>query len=203
MRNHLSSREFVAALDDALDEEPSRHLESCESCRHQLSELRETVERLGASPNVPEPSPLFWDQLEERVRRATADEPVSPRASSWWNWRPMVVLAPAAVAVMLVIATIEPPDPYVPGVEEGLVEPGVPGLPAPPADIPVTVVAGAGADGPAWSQIVDLATGVSADELRSFAPAAELGTDALIEQLTQVQRAELLRLLRAEIEGGR
>ena len=206
MKTHLSPREFVAALDGALDEGRSRHLESCAPCRDQLGDLRETVESLGTSSDVPDPSPLFWGQFGDRVRRATADDAVPSRASSWWSWRPVVVLAPAAVAVMLVVATLKEPVPYVPEVEEGLAEPGVPALPAPPVDVPVGASAGVsaveGSDGPAWSQIVDLATGVSVAELQGVAPAADLGTDAIIEELTQTQRAELLRLLRAEMGGG-
>src|SRR5213594_321234 len=58
--------------------------------------------------DVPEPSPLFWDHLSQRVREAVANEP--PPAPGWMNrlnvaWAAGVFGA-VAIVVLAVVVTL-------------------------------------------------------------------------------------------------
>ena len=54
---------------------------SAASCRRQVAELRDVLTSGCAASTVPEPSPLFWEHLSERVRRdVAAGDRASPMA---------------------------------------------------------------------------------------------------------------------------
>ena len=61
MTNHLSSQEFVNALDRALAPARQSHLEKCASCQAQVQELCDVLEYAGRDSalgaDMPEPSP--------------------------------------------------------------------------------------------------------------------------------------------------
>lgn len=126
---HLSRDEVLAALETASraqgdsqnvaapqDVVRSAHLSSCDICRERVNALQEVVARI-SHVEVPEPSPLFWDHLSERVREAVAAERASrpPRLAAFeWitrergtrsgiAWAASVVAVVAVVAVGLVI----------------------------------------------------------------------------------------------------
>jgi hypothetical protein len=64
--------------------------------------MRQTMGLLQAD-RVPEPSPLFWDHLSERIARAVGEDAIPPR--SWWTvarW-PWSVAAIAAIIVAVVV----------------------------------------------------------------------------------------------------
>ena len=50
------------------------HLATCGECRTRVESMQQTMEVL-LGDHVPEPSPLFWEHLSNRVSRAIADEP--------------------------------------------------------------------------------------------------------------------------------
>src|SRR5262245_35327292 len=115
MNTHLSDIELMEAA-EPLDETGSglpparrRHLDQCEACRASLAAWRDTTMALAAGRDVPEPSPLFWDHFSDRVRMATASEPI--REATWWErvWRPAVALSAALSAAALVIMMRMPP----------------------------------------------------------------------------------------------
>jgi hypothetical protein len=100
---HLSDQQLLELLDERGSD--AAHLQSCAACREKLETLRQVMKDL-RDDQVPEPSPLFWQHLSERVRQAIDDEPglgESPSVSWWtqqgWRW------ALGGVAV-LVIATL-------------------------------------------------------------------------------------------------
>lgn len=63
-----------------------KHVEHCESCRHELDELRATMALL-ESWEAPEPSPYFLSRLEARMREERSSEPAGWFAA-WLNrWR--------------------------------------------------------------------------------------------------------------------
>jgi hypothetical protein len=126
---HLSRDEMLAALDGASrahgDSQSvatpqnlahAAHLRSCDICRERVNALQDVVARI-SHVEVPEPSPLFWDHLSERVREAVTAEPASRpsrlAAFAWIRrglgarsglaWTASVVAVVAVVAVGLTI----------------------------------------------------------------------------------------------------
>jgi hypothetical protein len=99
---HLRDKEIVDLLDGALDAVRTEHARGCDACRARvdaLSAVLGTVKEV----ELPEPSPLFWDQLSSRVRAAVAAEP-QPRRSVWpWLQLPTVRWAAPSAAALLVV----------------------------------------------------------------------------------------------------
>ncbi len=181
MTPHLTTEAFAAALDGTLDAEGMSHLVSCDTCERELSILRDG---LGAAGAVPEPSPLFWDHFAARVRAQTADQPVGPAAArrfpGWWSWVAAGAVGAVAVAALVV---------WTPADQS-----------APSAGVAAAASAAAGGDGvERWDSVVEVAAGMSSDDVRQMAP---MGSDdaLLISDLSPAERAAFVRLLRAEME---
>jgi hypothetical protein len=98
---HLSDREVVDVLDGEVAADAAGHIRDCEACRERLADLAATLAHT-RSVDVPEPSPLFWDHLSERIRADIASMPVPVRARwlSWPMWLPLGALA-LIVAMLL------------------------------------------------------------------------------------------------------
>jgi hypothetical protein len=112
---HLTPEELIDVAEGTRAEAAVPHLQSCEVCRHQIVTLRATMSA-AADVDVPEPSPLFWDHLSQRVREAVtakeSPESVFPGfpASRWaWpgSWRAWAI-AGVAAAVMISIYVTAP-----------------------------------------------------------------------------------------------
>ena len=101
---HLSADELVDLAEGTRPERSAPHLAACDQCRRQLQELRAMMASV-AEVGVPEPSPLFWDHLSQRVRDAVAAEEAPRRAwlDASWHCLPTPWSA-VAVAVILVLA---------------------------------------------------------------------------------------------------
>ena len=89
---HLSEERLVELLEGGAAE--ADHLETCPACRERFDALHQTWGLLRDDP-IPEPSPLFWQHLSERVRVAIdVESPETPSAErsvrSWglrrWPW---------------------------------------------------------------------------------------------------------------------
>lgn len=76
---HLSMDDYLRASTGDAPASVRSHLDSCGDCRG-LVELLVRTERDAKAASVPEPSPLFWAHLSERIRVAID---TSPRASRW------------------------------------------------------------------------------------------------------------------------
>ena len=97
---HLTSDELIDAVEGNLDGSRRPHLDTCEVCRQQVADLAGVLgEALAVA--VPEPSPLFWQHLSQRVRTAIEAEP--PAAGGWGSWLRWPVLAPIAALALLVM----------------------------------------------------------------------------------------------------
>jgi hypothetical protein len=187
MSTHLSSREFVDAVEGVLAADRRVHLESCDACRRDVDDLRRVLSDVERTSEVPEPSPLFWQHFSERVRHATSEEPV-PAPRGWWAgaWRPLVAAAAGVVVLALVVTPRSTPDVV------------------PPA-VPVTESAAAIDDAPAddgtWDLLAGIAStsGLAWEDVQQVARPRPGTADALISTLTPAERAELARMLRAEI----
>ena len=98
---HLTSEELIDAVEGTIDEARQPHLDTCDVCRQQVADLASVLgEALAVA--VPEPSPLFWEHLSQRVRTVIAAEP--PAAGGWGSWLRWPVLAPIAALALIVMA---------------------------------------------------------------------------------------------------
>lgn len=112
---HLQADELVDIAEGTRAESSSAHLASCDACRAQLADLRRTM-KTAAEVGVPEPSPLFWNQLSQRVRDAVAND--AQRARGWrrvlenvsWSRaaRPLWALAAAALIAFALARVLAP-----------------------------------------------------------------------------------------------
>ena len=98
---HLTPDELIDAVEGTIDEARQPHLDTCDVCRQQVAGLASVLgEALAVA--VPEPSPLFWEHLSQRVRTVIAAEP--PAAGGWDSWLRWPVLAPIAALALIVMA---------------------------------------------------------------------------------------------------
>jgi hypothetical protein len=206
---HLSPDRFVDIVDGVLAEADVPHLAACAECTRQLADLRAMMAEM-AHDDVPEPLPLFFDQLSERVRVAVADE--SARRRSWRErlWHPWILVPSCAGALAVALLAVLLPRPAL--------------APAPPAPPPSTQVATAApglsatggaslpsmepslpplgaADDPQLGLVADYGTTLEWDDMRDEMalglPAAS--SDALVGALTADEQRELQRLLADEM----
>ena len=125
--SHLTAAEFVDLLEGRLSAERARHADACEMCRVQCDELRAALIR-SSELTVPDPSPLFWDQLSARVREGVSSGADTHPSSAFRHPRAAVTWLGAAAAIVIVAVMwaaqsfrrIEPPVP--PGIA-GVVNP--------------------------------------------------------------------------------
>lgn len=102
---HLTSDELIDAVEETLDAARQPHLDTCEVCRQQVADLASVLGEARAVA-VPEPSPLFWEHLSQRVRTVIAAEPPAAGGwgSGWGSWLRWPVLAPIAALALIVMA---------------------------------------------------------------------------------------------------
>jgi hypothetical protein len=185
MKTHLTPELIVEAIDGTIGSGPRAHLAACEACRAEVDRVRAILQEAEAAAPVQEPSPLFWDHFEDRVREATSAMPVTARPS-WWqgSWRPALVVGAAAavVALMLFARPVTPP--------------------APDAD---RVVADGDAwpsfDPDGWELVVSLTEDLGWDDVQQVASPKRGVADALIDELSPQERAAFVKLLKQEMGG--
>jgi hypothetical protein len=105
---HLSAAEFVDYAEDALDVARAAHVDGCAVCRRRGDELRASLQQLSSvKGDVPQPSPLFWDQLSARIQHGidTADGP-SVSSPSWWAASVRTLIPLTACALVIGMITI-------------------------------------------------------------------------------------------------
>jgi hypothetical protein len=190
---HLSAREFVDALEGALEASRKAHLDTCEACRQEVSELRSLMADVTIGGDVPEPSPLFWPEFRRRVHSATGLGAAGSRFGWLLGWRPLTALGMGAAALIM-IATLRT------GADPGAGE--VPAL-ADTIEVDegsVSIEALLATEAEPWTVVVDAALSVT--EFSDIQAPIPGSAELLVEDLTMEERAELLRLLKAEIGGG-
>ena len=80
----LGPDQFIDVLDGLADDDATTHVAACAGCQATLVEVRLALAAV-AEAEVPEPSPLFWSQVNARVRAALDDAP-REGAAGWWVW---------------------------------------------------------------------------------------------------------------------
>jgi hypothetical protein len=191
---HLSPEQIVDLADGCPDGAVAAHAAACDACRAKLDSLLEAI-RLAAEGPQPEPSPLFWPHLADRIGQAVRREP-SPGAF-WrvWAWRLASLGATAVVVVAIGIGARVWPWTQ-----------GSPALaPSATAGAPLQVADEAPAEvGPvddaSWRLVSDLSAEVSVDEAEaSGALPLPGGMDGALLHLDGAERMELARILREEM----
>jgi hypothetical protein len=186
---HLSDEALVELLEGGtagLD-----HVETCVMCRGRVQTMRQMIGLL-RDDRVPEPSPLFWAHLSERIRRAVAENPVPAR--DWWT-EPRWSWALAAAAAVVIVVLIVGPRRTTPASNTAANQ----SIAASATDVSWAVAA---AD-ESW-QIVE---GVSDDLDLDAAPEAGIfvrpgSIDRELLMLSDQERSDLARVIQAELNGS-
>ncbi len=185
---HLSDREFIDLLDDRLERERRVHVDECPACSSQLQTMAAALSAI-ETDEAPEPSPLFWEAFPSRVNRAL-DAPQAWRFA--FKWR-----AGLATAAMLVVAGVV-------GVtlRERSHPPAVQQTAAPTPDAPAANPSEVDIeDDAAWAVVRMAADDLDYDDVlaEGIRPAPD-AFDRLTLELTDSERAELVRLLERELK---
>ena len=118
MNTHLSHDDLLAVGDRVpLAPHAAQHLATCERCRREADALRALIVDLQHA-EVPEPSPLFWEQFSGRVAQAVRGAgPLTGEAggpAAWWHgWTHWTVVSPSAPASVASSAAPAAEDPVV------------------------------------------------------------------------------------------
>jgi hypothetical protein len=193
---HLNVEELVDLAEGARDDSSLAHVTTCERCRQQLADLRAAL-GAAASADVPEPSPLFWDHLSNRVREAVATEG-APAGAGWWNRWPrwassgaLPVWLGALAAVVLAVVLTSRMAPL----------PGWPAHAGIPADADIIQPFDAPADDPALRLVADLVGNMEYEDASAIEISTHAGAvDEAVSSLSADERQELQRLLTAEMK---
>ena len=193
---HLTPDELLDFVEKPTDAGTNRvHVESCEHCRAEAGALSALL-RETSRVQMPEPSPLFWDQFSRRVRQAIADEPRTvPRIGRWLQWPVLVPAAGLALVVFAMAASLALRDRA--GISQPLgviVDDSTSSSEESTATLDTT-----------WALVADLVGPIDPDIALEAGISLGPGVadDALLD-LSAVERDELERLLREELKqpGG-
>lgn len=103
MSHRYVERQLSAYLDGELrpDEAAAvrRHLETCPRCRADLAGLAQVKAVLAGLPERPLPE-TFWPEVRSALERP---KPAAPRFLEFWQARPALALAAAAVIIALLL----------------------------------------------------------------------------------------------------
>jgi hypothetical protein len=191
---HLTPEQLLDVADGTRADREFPHLQSCAICARQISELRGAIEA-AAEVSIPEPSPLFWNHLSERVRTAVAQERRAERPGflphGWWR------LAAAAAVIAAAVLVIGPALRRVPapGTTDSSSEP--------PAELLPADAVPAFDEDPALTLLADLSAGMDweAAAEAGLVP-AEGAVDGVVLALSDEERLELHRLLQEALAAS-
>jgi hypothetical protein len=198
---HLNEVELVDLAEGSRPESSAPHLASCERCRQQVLEMRRVVAAAADVP-VPEPSPLFWDHLSDRVRQAVAAERDAPRR--WWHdvasrKRVLIPASAVAVAAVVIVTALTPrllaPQPQGAGSASSQPAAAI----GPGADAPDDGFDDAGADDESLMLVADLSAAINVDPATAADLGSPGGAEHAVTHLNADELRELQRLLQQEL----
>lgn len=96
----LRPDEFIDLLDGVGEPAARAHVAQCGHCQATLADVQQALQA-AQDLDVPEPSPLFWPQVNARVAAAVAAEATPARA--WRDWLRLGVLVPLSGLALLVV----------------------------------------------------------------------------------------------------
>jgi len=189
---HLTIEELIDLAERTSEQSRHPHLQSCGLCRHQLAELQSALSA-AAEVEVPEPSPLFWKHLSERIHDAVAAEsgPPSRFTNRGWtfpSWRGLAVAGAAAAVTIAIYLTIPQSVGQPAGVQE------ISAVPPEAEAFPLSD------DDPSLALVADLTSQLDADAFDETGWSSHAGAvDEAVVNLTEDERVELQRLLNEEL----
>jgi hypothetical protein len=189
---HLTPEQLLDVAEGTRAEREFAHLQSCAICARQISELRGAIEAV-AEVSVPEPSPLFWNHLPERVRTAVAEELRAERPGfhRWWR------LAAAAAVIAAAVLVVGPALRRVPapGTTDSSSEP--------PAELLQADAIPAFDEDPALTLLADLSAGMDWEAAAEAGLVPTVGAvDGVVLALSDEERLELHRLLQEALAAS-
>jgi hypothetical protein len=203
---HLNAEALVDIAEGTRPESAAPHLAACERCRAQVRELRAMMSAV-QDVDVPEPSPLFWDQLSSRVSAAVegdADARLQPSRYVWLKpSRHGVWPALGAVAACLLIAValgsrVLAPAPVLPPLPSGVTV--RPPVAAADASIGPELIRDVTSDDDASLTVVaSLTDGVDMETAREAGLAPRGSAEHAVTHMSEGELRELGRLLQEEL----
>jgi len=185
--NHLTPDELLDYVEQSPDASAlGRHVESCVECRTEAAALSAI---LGAARRVevPEPSPLFWNQFSRRVHDAIAADPRRASVAGWLRWPVLVPISGLALLVLALVASLSPRSGDTP--ISNIAEHDVVAGPDTTATLDTT-----------WALVADLVGPIDLETAQLAGIALSPGAaDEAILELSVDEREELVRLLRREL----
>lgn len=195
MTRHLN-RDVIVTLAEGgrVDALEAEHARSCARCAREVSSLASVVSDL-RDDKVPEPSPLFWQQLSARIGTAIAREarepgnaPQASRERPGWRWW----VSAASLSALVIALLVDIGSPPV-RTSESRVDAIALG----------SALANEAAPADAWQVVADVVAtldeATADDELPELVPSA---ADRAVLDLTPEERAALVELLHEEIAGA-
>jgi len=201
--SHLTDLELVDAVDGREDvagtlaADRRRHLDACDLCRARVDELRALIAQ-AAGADLPEPSPLFWNHFNARVRDgidgAHPGESVGGRWLSAWVQQGSVRWAAfATLVVALMVAGVWRVSAPTRRVGPVAADRG--------ADVHRTPTSPESPDAdadPAWAVVRTVADSVKWDDAVAGIGAEPGAAETVAGTLSPEERSELVKLLLAE-----
>ena len=198
---HLTPEELIDLAEGARAEAAAPHLQSCEVCRHQVVALRATMSA-AADVDVPEPSPLFWDHLSQRVREAVAgEEAPASRFPGWgWalggSWRTWAIAGVAAAVIVSIYVTA--PGTLPPSSTSSSTPSSGARSAAAVSSAPLEPFGAV--DDPSLTLFADLTEQIDPQAITETGWSSHVGAvDEVVASLTDDERLELQRLLKEEL----
>ena len=177
---HLTPDELIDAVEGLLTPEQQAHLAECPDCRRQVEDLLAVLAE-AKQTSVPEPSPLYWNQLSIRVRAAVAADAAASGWRSWLRWQVLLPLGGVAALIIALMTALPRPEAI---------------IVAPDAPVAVEAAAAPEASGDALELLFGDFDLDAAAEAGVIAPGV---ADRAVLDLTADEQAELSRLLQAEL----
>jgi hypothetical protein len=201
---HLKADELVDLAEGTRPESSAPHLLSCERCRRQLLDMRGMMSA-AADADVPEPSPLFWDHLSERVRDAVSAAGAAPeqpwRDAATWK-RVLVPAWAAAVASLLLVVSLgsrlmapQPPTAIQAGSASSPQSPSI----VTDTDSSNDVLGDAASDDASLLLVASLTSAINVDAASDADLAPAGSADHAVTHMDDDELRELQRLLKQEL----
>lgn len=193
MTRHLSPAQLLDVAEGAAAAGLVAHAASCDACRARVDGLRDGV-RLALSDRVPEPPPFFWEHMAARVGEAVRQE--EEPAAGWRFWRRR--WASAGAVAVLVVAVAAGASLWK-GQSQGVASAPGSGPAAAPSALKLESSDDlVSQDDPSWNLLRALSADVVFDDGVSASVLPVPGAaDRALQQLTETERIELARILRA------
>jgi len=200
MSAHLTPEQFVDLAEGTQPEPAVSHLAACDACRKELADLRAMMTAAADPDGVPEPSPLFWNQLSSRVR-AGVEQDARPRSWRERLMQPLLLVPSLAAALAMLLAVVLMPREALAPAPAPIPSTGIVVANATLPSLPPLAPLGA-TDDPQLTFVAAFATPADWDEMAdevALSAAGATDADAVVGTMTIDEQRELQRLLAEEM----